>query len=330
MTGEKQTAGAKRFWQRIPAWVKLLGSLVLAAGLLAFLFSRMNAQTLAETLRNARAKYLFFTAAAAAAYWLVRLDRWRWMTFLAGAGVSWRTAAISMFAGLGVGLVTPMRSGEVVRPLFVPQGARAQLAGFVALERCFDLLAVLLLAVPGWIYLVATGKLGAWASVAAVGLFLAAAAPLAVLMLRPRRLLAVMARKMPRKLRPALEIQLPPKVLARMILTSLLAEALSVLAVYLSIRSLGDFSLAAAYGFVPVVMLNNLLPLTPGGLGLRELIARYVFAPMGYADTLIVTGYLINSAIVLYLPGLAGIALAWRAGMTRMLHASSQSADTAS
>ena len=106
----------------LPNWAKFALSLLVAAGLLGVLFWRMDARTLARTLRAADGWWMLAAAGVAAIYWLVRTARWRWMTRLASAPVSWSVAWQSMLAGLGIGLLTPMRGGEIVRPLFVPPG----------------------------------------------------------------------------------------------------------------------------------------------------------------------------------------------------------------
>lgn len=299
----------------MPGWLKLVASLALAGGLLAWLFLKMDGAKLAATVRACNGWWLVAAVGGSSVYWLVRTARWRWTTSLVGAPVSWRIAGQSMLAGLGIGLLTPMRGGEIVRPLFVPPGARPQLAGFVVLEKCFDLAAVLLLAVPGLAWLVAQGILPPWAAWTAGGLLLAAAIPLAILMLRPRGLFLLIERRLPAKLRSGLQITLPWRTFGIMLAASFLAEGMSIFTVYLCFRSLGSFDLATAFSFVPLVMLNNLIPFTPGGLGLRETIAKYVFLPLGYADTLVVTAYLVNTAIVLLAPGLLGLLLAWRVGV---------------
>lgn len=77
-----------------------------------------------------------------------------------------------------------------------------------------------------------------------------------------------------------------------------------------------------AVALVPVVMLHNLLPATPGGFGVREGFAVLVFGLFGFAGEMVLAGYLTDAVIVLVIPGAVGIAGAWTAGVIREMRKS--------
>ena len=96
---------------------------------------------------------------------------------------------------------------------------------------------------------------------------------------------------------------------------SLASAVLSVLAVFLCLRAYGDIELLAATMLTPFVMLNNLLPATPGGFGIRELFAVSVFGAFGFPREMVFAAYVTNALIVLVAPGVIGIISAWIAGV---------------
>ncbi len=306
---------------RLKAWILQGLSLALAAGLLAYLLSHQQWSSLAAEVRHASAGHLLGAVVLALAYWTVRVARWRWMTGLEGQPILWRQAWVSMLAGLGVGLATPFRGGEVVRPMFVPKGVRLKLAGWVVVERLFDLAGVLLLCLLGLVYLVtADVKLGgsqippAALVACPVLLCLALAFPL-LLHYRPARLWGLFTRLLPGKAKQLAEITLPWWPFGVFLATSILAEVLSVLTVYLCLRAFGPIGLLMASALTPVVMLNNLIPATPGGFGVRETVAVGVFGAFGFTPSMVLAAYLTNALIVLLLPACVGVLGAWAMGV---------------
>lgn len=304
-------------------WAFHLASLALAGGILYWLIARQDWSALAR-IHDFQPLMLLLAAGAGAAYWAVRIRRWQWMASLEGQKISSGLAARSMLAGLGVGLLTPLRGGEVVRPMFLPAGCRLKLAGWVVIERVFDLSAVLTFCLLGLPYLWQQGILeraglpaAIWMIAAALLLAAALAGPLLVLM-RPRRLWALLERLLPGKATQLAQVRLDRRGFGVFYATSLLAEALSILAVFLCLSSLGEISPLLVFALSPVVMLNNLVPATPGGVGVREALAVLVLGSVWKVDDAqqrVLAAYLVNFVIVLLIPAVIGVVMAWLAGV---------------
>jgi hypothetical protein len=303
-------------------WIFHLVSLGLAALLFWLLFRGRDWSALGRTPPKELA-WLGAAAGLAVVYWGVRILRWRWIAGLEGQTISLGLATRSMLAGLAVGLLTPMRGGEVVRPLFLPPGCRVKLAGWVVIERVFDLSAVLIFCLLGLPYLWRHGvlqRLGLPWEVLLAGagilLCLALLGP-ALVMLRPRRLWRVLERLLPAKAAQLAQIVITGRQLCVFLASSLLAELLSIVAVYFCLSSFGAISLPLVLALTPVVMLNNLLPITPGGLGVREGLAVLMFAQVWQvADPRerVLAAYLANTALVLLAPAAVGAVMAWLSG----------------
>lgn len=322
--------------KRVKRWLWYSLSLALAVGILAVLLGRQKWADFSKTLGGVDWRWLGGVVATAGVYWLVRTARWRWMAALEGRRLGWTTAWVSMLAGLGVGLITPLRGGEVVRPMFVPRGRRMRLAGQVVLERMFDLSAVLTLCLLGVFYMVFAGgvklsgaaALPAWALLACPLLLAAAVGAPLVVHYRPARLWRVFRRLLPGKARELAEVRLNRRQFAIFLGTSIFAEAVNILGVYFCLRAYGRIDLLTACALAPVVMLHNILPATPGGFGIRESVAVAVFGAMdlpGLGEAAVLAAYLTNPMIVLVIPGAAGVAAAWVAGVARQVKAEAAS-----
>ena len=310
----------------IKRWIWHGVSLALAVGILSVLLGRQQWEHLPGQLQTVNWRLLGAAAALAGVYWIVRSGRWRWVTALEGQPVGWGRAVLSMLAGLGVGLITPLRGGEVVRPMFVPRGARVRLAGWVLIEKMFDLSAVLSLCLLGLIYLLASGVVLATGApispwlVLICPLLLAAALGVPLLVhYRPAGLWEKLSRLLPGRARQLAEARLEWRQFWIFYGLSLVAELLSVLAVFCCLRAYGQIGLIAALAITPVVMLHNLLPATPGGFGVREGFAVLVFGAFGFSEPMVLAAYVTNALIVLVIPAAAGLVAAWTAGVVRQL-----------
>jgi uncharacterized membrane protein YbhN (UPF0104 family) len=302
-------------------------SLALAVVILALLVWKQDWRTLVENMAEARVWPLLGAAAVAGAYWALRVRRWRWMTSIERTEITARRAWLSMLAGLGIGLVTPMRSGEVVRAAFVPQGARLRLASWIIIERVFDLSAVLTLCAAGVVYMALGGRIGQrtippWMLLAVPPLLAAALGAPLLVRYRPRRVWSLMLRLLPGKIRALARIRLGWRQFGVFYVYSVGSAILSVLAVFMCLRAYGHdhrIGLLPAMMLTPFVMLNNLLPVTPGGFGVREAFAVSVFGAFGYKEEMVFAAYVANAVIVLVAPGAAGVMWAWASGVASQL-----------
>lgn len=234
--------------------------------------------------------------------------RWFLMLRQAGTAVSFSEAAVSLVGGMGLALITPARVGEVVRAAYLPDGRKLRLSALVMLDKFFDVLVLVLLAIAGgW------KILGAAAGVA---LLLAGLAGL-LFAYRPR-LLTVGFR--------GLIARSPEGGRMSQVFSSLEALGLGPTTVYIVI-TLGAFLIVIAqFGILlhgaqprlgfdgaaltfPMVILTNVVPLTIAGLGIREgasiLLLGYYHVPRAISGVAAFMMFFVNTG----LPGVAGAVL---------------------
>lgn len=237
----------------------------------------------------------------------------RWTMLLAHAGV--RLAPLEAYRltllGVGYGLATPGRVGELARAAHV-QGSRPGRAASVVWDRVADLLLLEAMSLPAFVFVPAWR--GPWFVV--YGVMVAATLALVFLADHPR-VAATLARAVPPLgrvfsawgekgartfLTPAFGISF---------LGGLFYYAFTYAGAWLVLRDLVEPAppgIALAFPLIP--LLGN-LPIAFGGLGLREQVSATLFATFGLAAAAGPAFSLVLFATSTLVPGLLG--LAWRA-----------------
>ncbi len=111
-----------------------------------------------------------------------------------------------------------------------------------------------------------------------------------------------------------LALRVPParsaRGLAVSVAQSVVIQGLVVLSVALLVRPLAPgVTLLVCARVVPAVILTTYIPLTPGGLGQRELVFKYMFGLVGVAPDAAVATSLLFFAMLMALAGLGGLCL---------------------
>ena len=291
-----------------------------SVGVLAVLMGRQRWGDLAGSVDW---RWLIGAGILSVVYWLIRVARWRWVVAMEGRHIGWGRAWVSMLAGLGVGLITPVRSGEIIRPMFVQKGPRARLVGWVVIERMFDLSAVLTLGILGLFYMVFSGLLltadvsvPPWLLVVAPLLLACTLGAPMLVHYKPKGLWRILARVLPGRARQLADARLTWRQFGIFYTVSVLAEALCLLSVFLCLSSRGEISLITATCLAPVIAIGCLLPAGPGGFGIREGTAALVLGAFGFSEQMILAAYLSNTLIILVIPAAIGVVAAWISDMT--------------
>jgi glycosyltransferase 2 family protein len=90
---------------------------------------------------------------------------------------------------------------------------------------------------------------------------------------------------------------------------SLLGQIIFCLQIYLVLNSMGERYEMQIIRFIPLVFLGNFLPITIGGIGLRETIAVLVLSKEGISAAVAISSVLIVSVADLFVPAVIGVAL---------------------
>jgi hypothetical protein len=234
--------------------------------------------------------------------WLF-LRAYKWHRLLAGVGkVQVRQSLRSLFGGFALGLITPGRLGELARCVFVRKEERAQVALLTLLDRLLDLWALLTLVGASLFFLVPHP-----AAVFGVAVWLAL---LPLVMGFPRLLarLCKPARK-PWCFRwhlPEAVAELPHVQTPRYALLAVGAMWAELASFFFLLRAFFPAGFTAAVATYPYIVLAGDLPLSFGGMGIREGVAALLLSPYAVPSGAAVDAALLWFAFAILLPAVLG------------------------
>lgn len=231
---------------------------------------------------------------------------WRWYLILRESGITadFNQAFVSVIGGMGLALITPARLGELVRVAYLPDPRKWKIGGLVMIDKSFDVLVLAGLSIPG-----AWTLLGAWA-----GLVFAAATLVGLFIVYRPRLLALVLYRLSAKMPGRSKLEriwesldaLTPRSTTIFIALTLGAFAEVLLQFGIILSSWHPATIAIVALTFPIVILTNALPVTIGGLGLREAAAALLLAHYGVSSADAALAAFLMFAINTALPGVIG------------------------
>ena len=248
----------------------------------------------------------------------------RWQRILRNSGteVSVQRATISLVGGMGLALITPARVGEIARVAYIDDSRKLRLSALVLLDKFFDVLVLVILAVAGAWELLSPAVGVLFALLGLVGL----AFTYRPLLFDP--VLRIVKERVPLggktgEVLSALE-SLGPAQTTSYILLTLGSFLIVILQFWIILHGpeprLGPDVAALVF---PLVILTNVVPLTIAGLGVREgasvLLLSHYHVPVAVAGVAAFMMFFVNTAV----PGLVGafIPVFRRSSRTKADHA---------
>jgi hypothetical protein len=251
---------------------------VLGLGVLLYLLSRrVDPAAVSASWQGISGVTALFMAALFCSAMSLRLFKWNLQMRHLGFSFDRITQARNFLWGILIGIVTPMRVGELYRLAALHEKDRLGVAGAsLVLEKGYELLVLLSLVVVGGAFVLPTALPSLiFAPILFVGLWFALGS------LRPP---FPLPERLERVLAPLLQardgLALPTR-LGLLGLTAL-AQGLNMLASLQLYRAFGDMDLWLFIFGGPTVTLTTAIPITISGIGLRELAAMEVFGRAGF------------------------------------------------
>jgi len=297
-------------------WAGVAGRVFVSVGMLGLLLWWLPTQTLLQAFGRIDAPLWVLVLVGFAAGHAVAALKWRMLVRASGLAASVLEIFRAHGAGLFANLCLPsLVGGDLLRAgLLVRRHGRAEAAAVAGLaDRLLDTAGLLALAALG------TAALSGSGGDRAARVWLAAGAMLALLglaaWLGPRMHWPVPARLVPiaDKLRAALEdLVAQPRVAVAALALSLAIQSGFVLLNVALGRAVGiDLPLAAWFFAWPLAKLVALLPVSLGGIGVREGALAALLAPFGVAPALAVAQSLLWETVLIALGLVAGGASLW-------------------
>jgi uncharacterized membrane protein YbhN (UPF0104 family) len=194
-------------------------------------------------------------------------------------GVSYKEAVISFLGGAALGLLTPGKVGEFTRVMFITNGDRGKLVGIAIVDKLIDLEVALGLAVMSVHFLYgAVYSLMVLMTFALGAVFIFAPNMFGNVMGKIIRWAAVRER-----IKGIIGgiVSIPKRVLIHCLCLRIVVSLVDIFQFYLLINSFGSIGLLDVIVVYPIVILSNILPLTIGGIGVREGISMFLLSRYG-------------------------------------------------
>jgi uncharacterized protein (TIRG00374 family) len=271
MAAEEKRSGKSGFGKGLAV------KIIISAVLLYLVLSYVDYRTIPGIVLNSNPFYLLLGLLVGFIFNLSKAFKWRVLASRS-VDISYRDALYSYLIGWGLGLFTPARVGEVSRCIYFKPGVRVKLAGLVILDRFFDLLVVVFFSTISLAYLLGFKAI-----------ILAGVIPLLLLIAVPfsragglvaRRISLLNKLKVFSELIEGLSVVRVRDKLVLAVLT-FISYSILVLQAHFILLAFMQVSLFKTFIGYNLTVLSNVLPVTLGGLGMRELISISVFPRLG-------------------------------------------------
>ncbi len=279
----------------------------LTLALLFLVVAKVNPQRLLGSLQSARPGYVALALLLTAPFLYLKALRWHLLLRAGAIQASFLESTVSLIGGMGLGLVTPARIGELIRAAYLRDPRKLKIGGLVMIDKGLDVLVLAALSVPGAWRLLGPLAGMAFVVVTIVGAFL---------VYSPGRLLVWLR---------SVSFRFPPGAKLERVWSSLESLSTRATTTYLVLTALSFVVVLVQFGLIllswrswsfsvvaltfPLVILTNVLPLTIGGLGIREAAAVVLLGhygvPPAHAALAAFLMFVINTA----LPGMVGALL---------------------
>lgn len=279
-------------------------------GLLYFLLRKVQLQPLVEALRRANPLLLAIALVVGVAMVIVRVYKWQALLHrlpaTGTAPVSFRQAWVSVLGGLAFGLITPARAGELGRIAFLPPATRTLAGGLFIVDRSIDLVTILMLALAGsagvltfgWQIVLSTALLSLVVGVLLWPIFLPWILGWMPLPAKVHHILSELVTGLQ---------TLRLRDLGWNLCLGCVLMVLDVISLYVLVATFEPVSFKAVAFAFPLILLTNLVPITPGGIGVRESASVFLFHQFGVSQAAAIYSALLLYILNSLLPGLWGI-----------------------
>jgi uncharacterized membrane protein YbhN (UPF0104 family) len=292
----------------IPKWLRTTGQAFLHYGgsalVLFLLFRFLPGREVWHTLGLLPGRLWVAVLAGYLATHCIGAAKYRIVVNLAGAGLTYRQAARCYFAGLFGSLFLPsLIGGDVLRAALAMRMGKSKagvLLGSLT-DRIIDVAGLALLAAAG--ALLVPGGLDSWSRQAFVllgGAVVLIVGVIAIAVAAARRFSYRMRRRLVRLRRAGRSIRQRPSGVAGALVTGVLAQLIFIVLSIVLAEACGLHLGFRAWLFAwPLAKLSAALPITQGGIGVREAALAALLLPFGAPAALTVAAGLAWESIVI-------------------------------
>jgi len=267
--------------------------LLLTIYIIYFIFKKIPLGSVVTSLSSIRLLFFGIAFAFGLLFTLFKIYKWYLLIKNLDPNISFLSAMDGYLSGMSLGIITPGRVGEFGRIIEISNEKRIAGLGLVLWDKVFDLCIVILMSLWGIWYFLSPFTSIIMASII-IGLL--------YFILQPKYLEILLKFPIIKKYPQLLEglRHLKVKSIVVCLSLTLLCYTLVLIEALFLLKSFGNTSNLAIFIAYPLVMLTNLIPITIGGLGVREGFAILLLGKFGIS-----TGTAFNLAFLIFLTNTA-------------------------
>ena len=279
--------------------------------LFALLLHNIQPVKIITAFGQAKSSYLIYGLVLMIPNFLLQIFKWDYILRTLSPRPSFRSAAVSVLGGFFLGAVSPARTGEFARGIFMPGQSLVRIASLTVVDKGFNQATVVILG------LFSLGLLLPWPL--SITPFLVGVFVIGVLYnlyrLKPGLESFLHRFTHSERVDNALAAfdALSPNTVAGMICFSIVFYLIYAAQFYLMLLAFVHVPLITALKTLPVVYLINLiLPVSFGHFGVKEIATVKLLTPFGISGVFVFSATLTNNVITFLLPGIVtGIMVAF-------------------
>ena len=314
-----------------------LAQVIIGIGALAFVVMRSDARGLLEALRNTRVAYL--PLAIAASFAVTWLMAYRWRAILAAREVHFKTHSLFVYYLIGIFFTSFVPgggvSGDVARLIYVDREVRdkALVLSTLVYERLIGVFTLLLIGLAATLMTRASRQTDPmiYSSEAILAVAFIAIATLMSEYVSSRLARAIraigrrtgtvrVAEAAARTLESISELRRDLSLLVRTSMISVLIRIVWTLGCYVVAWAMGlSMGLLTLFAFISLVDLVRLMPISVGGLGVREWAIIVLFATLGITREQALTFSILAFAPIYLNAVVGGLLYISRSGVRRAI-----------
>lgn len=287
--------------------VKLGLKFIVTTVLIYLVFRYVGVEKVYNELYNLNANYIFLAFLFTFPLIFFKAIRWKGIVSIFNTSIRTGTSVIYTLISIAFAIVTPSRLGEFIKVKYLTDKTRIRyLKSFstVVIDKGFDIIAMVFLGLLGFSFLDATAK---WANLF-VAVFFLYLLILVFVFLFFDKFLTFVPYFLPKKYREGFKkIALTRIIYLKSILISLVIWLILSIQAFLILNSLEvKTSLLITITAIPLMALSAIVPISIGGIGVRELIAISFFSLLGVSAEKSAIFSLLYTFISSGIPAIAG------------------------
>lgn len=260
---------------------KLTLKLIITIVLIFLVFRYIGIKNVYSEISNVNIYYILLSFLFTFLLVLFKAIRWKGIVSIFNASIKTGTSIIYTLISIAFSFVTPSKLGELVKVKYlVDKTGIRYLTSFVTVvtDKIFDVIAMAFLGLLGFSLL----GISKW-KVPFIAGFVLYLIALILIFIYFEKVIASMPRFIPKKYKEGFsKINLTKGIYLKSLLISLVIWIILSIQAFFILKSLGvNASLFITITAVPLMALSSLVPISIGGIGIRELIAISFFSLLG-------------------------------------------------